>query len=811
VQLLGPYNSKLQAFFYEELLNLYKASIDAGAFAGNTTFNVAAIQNLISKSQSFASTLPLPAAGQRVTDDSLNNPLQLLQAMYNALIAEANDFGTKSAALISVLEKDTLLLDQLLAAANLQVWQGKQPKLHDPQVFAQDFGVGFGPTTLAITQEDPQNGVIYTNECQVNTYLDVIDGVVDTGLAAPASIISVPAKQMSWTWPKMTPGEQAQDLYGDGWAELILLEDRPIINFAPQPSTQVILPTGGTINGIFSVHGSVLGGSLPIYVRTLFTPRRDSVVMTPQNAISDGGFEAGGVGWESASLWTIETGAAAHTGSKYVQTIGNGDLISSSFPVNPYDNIYLDAFVEGINGANGSIQVVLSLRDQSDNELGERALGALTVADTWQQTFGVVQAISNQSVVAGRLIIRVVGNTTGNWLIDDVRVHIPQTLSQYQVGLDNVNVFTTNADGTPLHAYFQNEDYVVDDASHITFEGLSDTTPYVVRFTEYFPAYQCSVNQSNWSPLIMLDSSRPYPDNITHFFPISIRVDSHGNRTLFPITDELGVPTGLTLQVLSRVLYEYTFVVTTPADPHYGATAILEIDLSYPSYMNGLRLSPYAEFPIKLLKVEIESFTSDTRQTAGAPNILLDRPTVLTFPTSLVRKIYLTVYQENYTYEEYVVQAPDQLRIDTLASVQSVLPFNIRQPQRTPPTYHNGAQYEFGLENVAGIAASPALPGVFVSGPYHFIGIPEVSRFDAQTEDSPNVESYLCFRAYSASGAEVDVQLQGIRIYPGTCEVFPFANTLDRTTVATVDVYIKTVLRTADAVMDRFQLQITSA
>jgi hypothetical protein len=68
--------------------------VDIGEFSGNKSFDAQAVADLRTAAQEF-SQLPVGAAGQRVTDDSLNRPLDLLRARFNALVAEARDFRAR--------------------------------------------------------------------------------------------------------------------------------------------------------------------------------------------------------------------------------------------------------------------------------------------------------------------------------------------------------------------------------------------------------------------------------------------------------------------------------------------------------------------------------------------------------------------------------------------------------------------------------------------------------------------------------------------------------------------------------------------
>ena len=865
MQLLGPYNSNLQAFHYQELLALYTAAIAAGGFAGNATFNEAAIQTLIQQSQDFT-TLPLASAGQRVTDDSINYPLALLTARYNAIVAESNDFTSRAQGLISVLEKDTGLLDQLLAGADLQKWLSEQPVLEPSAKFSWNYGMGNGPASGQITKADPANGVLYPTDCPVGTFLDVFDGSVATGLVAPASTKTVTTQDLIWTWTPITNGEQSEALYGPQWAELNLLEDFPIINFLPNPLVQTILPSGGSVTGVFSIGGMVAGGSIPIFIRTIFNPRRNNIVLAPQNAISDASFEAGGATWTFGVGWALSNDGNAHTGSYYakktpltawssVTTYIGGDSVSylgreytslttntdsipnipqntdwssggvvstvsvlksQTFPLGPLNQVYVEGWIKNL-AADGLLSISLVCLDVHGDEISPPvSIPSVSAATDYLEVTEVLQALDMSNVVAGQIQIWVFGQTMGAWAFDDLRVHLPQNLSSYVVNQDDVAVYIPQSNGLPQNVFFSQQDFVVDDISNITFMGLTDGTEYTVRFTENYPAYQCSVNELVWSPIVMLDPLRPYPDTETAFDPIQITVDPTDSRTLFPITDETGVPTGLTLKVLSQPLFQYYFQVTTPATPQYGATAILEVDLATPTYMNALQISPFTEYPMRLIKVETQSFTADTRQTVGVPNALIDRPMVLTFPTTLLSKVFLTLYQENYTLDTLVAEPPDALRRDTLVALQAVLPFNVRRPSRAVPVNFTGAQYTLGLEDVAGQAEAAILPGVFIAGPHHFIGCPDVFRFDADFFDElPSVEDfdiYLCWKAYDSSDVILDEELVGYEIEPGECAVWPFPvpSIFPRINVDHVDIFLKFVFRSSEVVLQQYLLQVSS-
>ena len=122
------------------------------------------------------------------------------------------------------------------------------------------------------------------------------------------------------------------------------------------------------------------------------------------------------------------------------------------------------------------------------------------------------------------------------------------------------------------------------------------------------------------------------------------------------------------------------------------------------------------------------------------------------------------------------------------------------------PTQLVGAQYELGLSDIAGERYTPVQVlapftgrGVFVSGPFHVDGIPEIVRLDA---DITGLVS--CYPVCRVPGGG-DVQMS--QLIPGVAVSFPDAWLGALPTSA--DFYLKWVFRSDDAVLTRFLLQVT--
>ena len=725
MQLLGNYQSTLSSSYYQQLVTLLQQAIQAGDFGGGQVFDQAALVALQKQAQNF-STLPQPSAGQVVTDESFNNPLTLLAAQFAALLNESNAFATQLTALLSVLSKDTALIDQLLAEADLQTWASTIPAVTGATPIMWDFGVGYGPIAPLILTgiwTDPATSATYSNNPTLASNLATVllPGLTATasGLTCPQNIATVPVNNLTWTYT--TGNAQVEVLNQDSWTKLTLLEPQPLINFSSTPS---VTPAASP----FVVTGTSNLGSLPVYIQTSFVGRQ------------------------------------RHT----TASATNGTTIS---------------------------------------------------------------------------------------------------LSPYRVDTDEVFVFVGY--GTTKQQLLSSAtDYTVDQYGNFTPITLAAAATTVdIFFEEEFPAYQCSIDQVNWSPLLMLDPARPYPDGATLFPPIAWSMDSKGNLAL-PVTDEIGTPTGMYIEIGSAVPTQaYLLQAVGQASPNtVGATALLEIDFAQLSYLTVLRMTPFTTFPMILTKVEIQGITTNTRQTVWSGSTPIDQPTALHLDqimgiNPLVSKVFLTFYQPNYSLKQQTVTPPDALRLNVMSQLQAVLPFNARNVVPPPAVVYTGAQYEFGVADVSGESWT-ALSGVFVSGPVRFVGIPELIRFDADfaagssgtaytasTSNTVNkiasalnsegvlaslvgfscamsndtsgqaVDFYLCFQAFDNTGTVIKQNLTGYLLPQGgsgQCFSFtyPFINGWTTgsgalSSVDHVDFYIKIVHRQASAIVQRYMLQVT--
>jgi hypothetical protein len=161
------------------------------------------------------------------------------------------------------------------------------------------------------------------------------------------------------------------------------------------------------------------------------------------------------------------------------------------------------------------------------------------------------------------------------------------------------------------------------------------------------------------------------------------------------------------------------------------------------------------------------------------------------------------LYQPSYSLKQHLVNPADQARQDAMARLQTVLPFSDRPVQAALLVSLVGAQYEFGLRDIAGERYNPAGPGVFVSGPFHLDGMPEILRLDADITGQAD-----CYLICRPQGIPVTLdRVVKAPFVPGTAFSFPDVWTAGALTGA--DFYLKWVFRSDDAVLTRFLLQVT--
>lgn len=736
-------------------------NVKLGEFSGAASFDSSSITELQKEAQDFTS-LAIDSAGQRVQADSLNRPISLLRARFAGLQREVDNFKKLSTGLLDVIDKDSKLVDDLLAALELEAWVSGQPLLSNSLQIKWSYGMGYGRIASSddIAPVNPATGAMYATRPILKVLLDA--GQLKSCLVPPASQTTVQPKDLTWTYN--TSGTISSSGGGD-WAGLSILYPRPLVTFSQAPSVEVVLPVGGDVSGIFSVSGSPPGGSVPIFVRAFTHPRRNSTGVTPVDA-----------------------------------TLGS---LSTSMPVNPLDQVYIEANISAAAGTNGTRKAVLSLYKSDgtpltnvDGSIVTLALAPVSPNINGAFSSGLVTVPDIPGVAGAKLSFVSVGTTTGSWS-QSFRVHLPVHIA-LSLPPDSVSVYTDRI------TYQQDIDFSVNDSGGITFLDVPDGTSLNVRYTELYPAYQCSVDGSHWSPIVMLDPQRPYPDEDQTFNPLTI------SGGLFPITDELGAPSGLYLKMLNLFSGDYTFVVSTPADSvNPGVFVTLQIDFERPSYLSSIGLEPFTSFPCRVDFVKVQGLTSSNLNTiftrAGAPGPLLDRPLEIAFSRTLVKTAQVGLYQENYEVNRYSILPTDHLRREALSLLQSSLPVGVQVPQQARPSTLEGAQYDFGVQKIVGVSSIYTAPAVFVAGPYRIVGCPEVLRFDVEYEGSPVF--YACYRGLDGSENVIDENVSGVSVTSGSCIVFPWASNTDLSQIVHADIYVKMVFTSPIDRIQKFLIQ----
>lgn len=235
MKLLGKYQSQLTSFYAEELLKLLETAVTLGEYGGSKLIDTTAAERLKAQSRDFA-TLPVIPAGSRATPESIDYPMSLLTARYEAISREREDFLVRVNTFLSVLEKDANLIDQLVAAANMERWVSRRPALANAVKFYQDFAASRGSAGVSLPLTDPATGVAYERKtADAAEMLNAVTGFasepIRAGLRAPYTLNKIRPINMRWAYA--TNGV-AEDLVTSEWAKLSLLE--------PEPRIQVGLP-----------------------------------------------------------------------------------------------------------------------------------------------------------------------------------------------------------------------------------------------------------------------------------------------------------------------------------------------------------------------------------------------------------------------------------------------------------------------------------------------------------------------------------------------------------------------------------------
>jgi hypothetical protein len=292
MQLISTWPSKLSEFHYEELLQLLQKAISEGDYGAGTLFSQASIQALLAQAQDFQS-LPRISAGDRATVDSLQYPLDLIQARYASLQKETDNFLAQMRVYLDVVSKDSGLVEELLVAAGLNSWAATKPQLPGAQKKSWDYATSHGLVETSLPYQDPGTGLIYrssiANVSDVSLNLESLGGSFATGslqqgIGVPATVTTIPVTNLTWTFTA-TDGQapESEALYGADWAKLTFLADKPSLVYG-DPSVSMVSPQvydpGTNWSNFFSITGTSTSGNLPVYLRVIFTPRRQNVVMT---------------------------------------------------------------------------------------------------------------------------------------------------------------------------------------------------------------------------------------------------------------------------------------------------------------------------------------------------------------------------------------------------------------------------------------------------------------------------------------------------------------------------------------------------
>lgn len=689
MKLIGAYPSQLKNFHIAELAKLVQDSYVRGEYEGGKLFDTTDAAKLKESGADFQN-LPLASAGDLAMADSVNHPVSLLNARYEAIGNERDHFLERMEGFLSLVNKDAVLVDQLLSMAELEFWVSRQPELSNSKKFYWTFSASHGLVSSEIPLVDPLSPTVVqspevTDLTKFNfmpvalSDVPVMDFV--SGIGVPTSCSRFAPTGLTWFCD--TTGEK-EELYGDDWAKVSLLEPRPLVTFGSCVVNR-ILPDRVTDkqewNNYFNITGTGSMSNMPVYVRVVFLPRRRHIT------------------------------------------------VDSADTANPV-----------LLGQKVATEDIIVYDDQRGYDEAKTDSG-----------------------VGGHYVLQVFPeNTRVRWL----------TAGEALGG-----------------------------------ETLQDK-PVHISFTEYFPAYQCAINEETWSQPIMLDPERMYPDDTSDMIPMDL------NGAKFPLMDELGNPLGFWMEMKALPPFEFMLKVENSRPMEltmgdFGANGTLEIEFDRPTYMNGLYLAPFVNFPVFIRSIRAEGMTSAIGDQVFSGNTLLDRAQTIRFDRRLVRRLFIKLYQENYTVKQHLVAPADKSKRDAYASMQSVLPFSVRRMDKTLPKQLSGFQYEIGLRDITGedwtakIGLSKKRPGIYTGGPFHIDGVPEVIRFDAEYLNTVNF--YLVYRKYLEDGTVSELMERPL--LPGQAMAFT-AEDVDA--VQAMDLFVKFVLHDEFSVVSKFMLQVSN-
>ncbi len=375
-------------------------------------------------------------------------------------------------------------------------------------------------------------------------------------------------------------------------------------------------------------------------------------------------------------------------------------------------------------------------------------------------------------------------------------------LSQYRINRNEINIYRQD------ESYFYEEglDYRIDDLGRIQPTSSMLNQPVTITFQEYFPGYQCSVNEVNWSPIVLFDPSSPYTDAETQFFPLDIK----GNT--FPLIDESTTPVGLYLEMVSVPDHEYLIKIQSSNVIHSATRkATLEIEFERMYMLNGIRLSSVSNFPLRVRRVyDAISYGGQVTRPifiSGSfeEDLILENELTLRFPKQELQRLFIEFHQENYTFKEHVLDAADATRHELL---EGVLPQDA-SGRGVLTRRISGVQYEMSLQHLCGVDVDFRLPAVVTFGPFQTDNAPAVLKLN--TVETGTIEYYFIDQPYDRNGNRITsvyemldpAAVHGVPIYPNLPVVYK--STAEE--ASRIDFYLKVVFRTADSLLEKFVLQ----
>lgn len=402
--------------------------------------------------------------------------------------------------------------------------------------------------------------------------------------------------------------------------------------------------------------------------------------------------------------------------------------------------------------------------------------------------------------------------------VPDSSVQEKILLSDYRISRDDFFVLSGDV------SYQPGVDYVLLEEERALEPAPSMAGKTVeIRFTEFWPAYQCSLNNEDWSSPVFLDPEAPFPPGHPAPPAFALRQDPDGT-VWFPVLDESNSPVGSYFRMLEFVDSEYLLRVSAAGGGNQQMKATLEVLFDRAAHVNWLRLDPLCSYPMLLDRIDGEGLVVGQAAPVFTGPLLIDRPVDVPLRDGssgwpYVRRLFLHLRQPTYKVKHHELYQEREIRAEAWARISAIMPRQFRRRPAVQPRRLSGFQYEFGFASIEAVRKKGFSRGVLVFGPYNIPAGCRYLRLDADVRPDPQsslpvYQQVLWYGRLEYIGMDGRPQMA----YPESqdTEVNP-AQTLRFIDVwpswteqagLPAKIYLVCVLQAEEAVLKRFYLQV---